>query len=64
MTNLPTLEDRIGMPNRYGWDPERVIDQRLIGDVPVRVRHQEERVFITAMPEVDTAAPVLLGGVS
>lgn len=64
MTNLLPIEDRIGMPNLWGWDPSRVIDQRVISDVPVRVRHQEDRVFITAMPEADTPAPVLPGGMS
>ena len=58
MTNLLSLEDRIGMPNHCGWDPSRVIDQRVIGDVPVRVRHHEDRVFITAMPDVELPAPV------
>lgn len=58
MTNLLSLENRIGMPSRLGWDPSRVIDQRVISDVPVRVRHHQDRVFIAATPDVEALSPV------
>jgi len=43
MTILPSYEDRIAFPNLWGWDPSRVIDQRVVSDVPVHVKHERER---------------------
>lgn len=58
MMSLVNYDDRIGMPNLLGWDPSQVLDQLVMsfGGTPVKVKHEQDRVFITAdMPGVDPA---------
>jgi HSP20 family protein len=42
------------MPSLLGWEPSRVFDQLFFNGMPVKVKREQDRVYITAdMPGVD-----------